>query len=278
MNETESPLEEFFQDIFEGDLEAVRRQLEADSSRAQSTCDSTSPLMQAASAMAGSPEMIELLLAHGASAGARDDQANTALHWLSDLAPNWSAEDATRCVGLLVEGGAEVDARNDQQLTALMKAAALGEEGVFAALLAAGADHDVVYPAEADPEFAQGLDLCDLCFGEPGMLRALLERGWQPETGDLAEIDERIAEQVAELRGEVSEEEYAAEEELRRGVEEEMAESEEELAEGLAEALHEGWREEYANELYRAGREIVERLKESRVLLEGWLREHSEAD
>ena len=81
-----------------------------------------------------SPEIVELLLAHGADPNFRSEWNETALMF---------ANTAAR-VKLLVAKGADVEAKDKEGRTALMKAATRGDVGVAGALVDSGANVNAV--------------------------------------------------------------------------------------------------------------------------------------
>jgi ankyrin repeat protein len=84
----------------------------------------------------GNMKAVKALLAQGADVNAKDDQGQTALHW---VAP---ARDNPEMVKVLVAKGADVNAKDNAGETALMIAASQSNPQIIAVLLADGADVD----------------------------------------------------------------------------------------------------------------------------------------
>jgi ankyrin repeat protein len=127
-----SARQEFRTAILEDQAATVRRWLEAGlDPNEQPTEACSTPL--ALAVMGGNPEVVRLLVDHGANVNApASPNGQTVLHCAAAL-----EEDAAEMVEMLLQGGADVNAADDERSTALMLAAVRGHVETVKALLAA---------------------------------------------------------------------------------------------------------------------------------------------
>jgi len=120
-----------------GDTAAVERALAGDRALARLRDEAGTPVIHHA-AEALRPELVSLLLEHGAAVDETDENGETPLHRVADLghAPAGAAGVAT----LLIDRGAQVNARNWDDVTPLHQAARRRNLPVVEVLLARGAD------------------------------------------------------------------------------------------------------------------------------------------
>jgi ankyrin repeat protein len=150
--------------IRRGDLALLESQLREGTPPNVHAADGTTPLMLAA--LYGTPEMVELLLAHGADPNAVDKRGATALVF--------AAGDA-RKVEALVACGADVKARTSSGNTPLIAAAAHTDNlAVVKLLLDKGADLQLANKNNVSPLVAA------VYAGDAPSVKFLLERGCKP--------------------------------------------------------------------------------------------------
>lgn len=124
---------------FHGDLDVVRRLLDADPKGARGHLRSRDPVGMTAlhrAVWGGHPEIVKLLLERGAEVEARDGAGQTPL----SLAARWGRADI---MDLLLKRGADPSARDDMGRTLLHYAAQYGHLEVMRVLLDRGFDPDV---------------------------------------------------------------------------------------------------------------------------------------
>ena len=124
---------------FRGNVEGVRRLLDADPKAAAEHLQSRDPVGMTALHLAvwgGHREIVRLLLERGAEVNAKDAGGETAVL----LAARWGRGDL---MDLLLEHGADASIRDDQGRTLLHKAAEYGHVEVMRALLSHGFDVNV---------------------------------------------------------------------------------------------------------------------------------------
>lgn len=172
--------------IEHGDVEAVRRALQAGAPSDAPAADGVPPAPRAASA--GELEVLHELLSCGASPNAADPTGRTALYLAAE-------GGHPKCVRLLADAGADVNAADlGSKLTPLHVAARWGETDCVRELLAAGASLSAVDAKHGrGPLHLAALGGCD------GTLRELLAAGAEIETPDKAG---RTALMLASLWGE----------------------------------------------------------------------------
>jgi uncharacterized protein len=124
--------------VYLGQRERVARALKKDPATARLLDEEGAPLIHHA-ACALAPDLVELLLAHGASVTDEGQVRLTALHRVADLrqAPQ---EPVRAMVTLLLDRGADPDARNWDQVTPLHQAVRARNLAAVEVLLARGAD------------------------------------------------------------------------------------------------------------------------------------------
>ncbi len=115
--------------IRQNDVDAVRRALS--SGRAELTVDDTGTTLLMYAALVGNPEIIRLLVDHGAQVNASNRSGATALMWAVSRAENVKA---------LLARGADANARARNGWSALIAATRYGKVDAMKILLAAGAD------------------------------------------------------------------------------------------------------------------------------------------
>jgi ankyrin repeat protein len=118
-------------DLRRGDRDAVSSYL-LTNGEPDATNNDGEPLLVIA-ARHNKPDMIDLLLRHGARVNATDRLGNTALFWAADAGH-------TPITRALIEAGAKVDSQNRQGLTPLMTAVRAGHMEIVRTLVAGGAD------------------------------------------------------------------------------------------------------------------------------------------
>jgi ankyrin repeat protein len=124
--------------VYLGDRTRVAAELERDPACARMLDEVGTPIILHA-AYALQPELVELLLAHGASVQEAAAGGQTALHLVADMrrAPQGPAR---RMATLLLDRGADPNARNWDQVTPLHQAVRARNLSVVEVLLARGAD------------------------------------------------------------------------------------------------------------------------------------------
>ena len=129
----------------------------------------TTPLMYAA--VCGTPDVIRVLIRHGASVNVANRSGATALMW--------AATSRTENVKALLALGADVNARTTNGRTALLTAARYGNANAMRALLGAGADTSA-------SETRRHLLTASFYSTNPAVRNVLREAGIVPSsTGDL---------------------------------------------------------------------------------------------
>ncbi|KAI8514592.1 Unconventional myosin-XVI [Branchiostoma belcheri] len=123
---------EFWRAVREGDVQTVRRELQAGRDVNQGSNGDDMTALHVAS-WYGQTGVVKLLIQHGADVGARDEDGETALHWAS-------RNGQTGVVKLLIQHGADVGARDKYGRTALHLASLYGQTGVAELLIQHGAD------------------------------------------------------------------------------------------------------------------------------------------
>lgn len=122
----------FFDELYDGNIEALRSMLRADAELANVPNSSgTMPLFRACSAKQA--EIVELLLSFGADPRAADDDGETALHVAA-------FDGSEPIVKLLLDAKADVGAATKEGKTVLMNAAQSGSVPTVRLLLDARAD------------------------------------------------------------------------------------------------------------------------------------------
>jgi ankyrin repeat protein len=125
--------------VYLGDRAQVAHEVERDPALARLCDEAGSPLLHHA-AYALQPELVELLIAHGASVTeTAGDRGQTALHAVADMrrAPQ---EPVRRMVTVLLDHGADPNARNWDDVTPLHQAVRARNLAAVEVLLARGAD------------------------------------------------------------------------------------------------------------------------------------------
>jgi ankyrin repeat protein len=120
------------------------------------------PLMRAS--WHGEDAVVEALLAHGAAAGAVNDEGNNAL-WFACL------HGGPATILRLIEAGTPIDHANDDDITCLMQAAASGRAEVARLLLTQGACESLSAPdgrSASDMAADRGIELLRLARRMPG--------------------------------------------------------------------------------------------------------------
>lgn len=106
-----------------GDVKAVREYLEVEPSFADSLSDNDSGNRSALSLALLYPEVVQLLLTHGADVNAVTPEGNTALHiatrLLIDFDDGAAHDGLMETLALLINSGARLDLENDAGQTAL---------------------------------------------------------------------------------------------------------------------------------------------------------------
>ncbi|KAL5234784.1 hypothetical protein ACI65C_002194 [Semiaphis heraclei] len=156
----EDPLRELFEACKSGDLNKVRRQINAETVNARDTTGRKSTPLHFAAGF-GRRDIVELLLAAGASIQAHDDGGLHPLH----NACSFGHEDV---VGLLLEAGADPNTRDNWNYTPLHEAAVKGKIEICIALLQHGAD-----PTIRNSENKSPIDLANVS-GVPGISEVLV--------------------------------------------------------------------------------------------------------
>lgn len=131
-----------------GDSERLRAMLAADPSLAKRDSELGRPLSVAA--RSGRPEIVRLLLAHGADPDHANDKGNTPL-WFAAQSPAEPAADRIAVMELLLNAGADIHRRCEDGSTALHFAAWRGPCDVVEFLLSRGARSWVVDDKEQTP-------------------------------------------------------------------------------------------------------------------------------
>jgi ankyrin repeat protein len=158
----------------------VQALLDAGAEADEETDDGLTPLMGAAGA--ADPELVELLLEHGANVHARTSSGNSVVMFVCHEPGSVGRQfdrpgRAQACIRALVDAGADVNAANDSGETALMWAAYYANAILMRTLLEAGAD-----PNGRDEDGHSALDFARRTEGLPGLADLLLEAG-AVETG-----------------------------------------------------------------------------------------------
>lgn len=249
--------------IDDGDVEAVRAQLDREPGCVHERDEGCTPLMWAVGHFERNPAIVELLLQRGAKVRSRARDGETALHWLVDVTANGTPEQVRAIAASLVEHGADLEAQDEGGRTPLMKAALLGDEWGFAALVAAGARYGVELPPDSVPEYAPSAELVSALYYSPGSLRCLLEHGWVPGAAQLAACEQAAQDMRAECERSLSAEELAEEESVRRQVERELSA----LGEEHEAALEPGWEAEFERDVKAAREGALRQVRQSLELL-----------
>jgi ankyrin repeat protein len=149
--------DELMRAIEDADTPAVRRLVAADLTLLDRTNGyGFTPLMRAAGCMSREVVVIRELLDAGAAVNRQTAEGYTALHCAIDV--NGEANLNTReVIALLVAAGADLALRQHYGWTPLLQAVVVGTLDEVDALLAAGADPNVVLPVDTLPEFNAGL-------------------------------------------------------------------------------------------------------------------------
>lgn len=168
------------------------------------------PLMQAVSGMDRTLSCVQALLDAGAEVNAATREGCTALHhavdFMGKLGP---ATEPGQFVRLLVAAGADVEARQHWGWTPLMRAVLEGSVEETQALLAVGANPNVVFPQITLPAFIRGRTLLMCAAPNQPKLKLLLSAGADVEARD--EHGQTALEYAQGLLTEATREEYAAE-------------------------------------------------------------------
>jgi ankyrin repeat protein len=186
-----------FQAIEEGDLQTIRRIVEADPGLLNNSVGQCgeSPLMRAICDMERSFEIIEFLVKSGADVNFATKDGYTPLHFNVDLnGGSGTGEMPYRVARLLKDHGADTEKRNHYGWTPLLRAALEGTEDEFRALLDIGAKYDVEYPGYSMPVFTRGKSLASVAMVYPGKIRALLAAGFKPSLSLVTEAEDNLAE------------------------------------------------------------------------------------
>ncbi|XP_078661470.1 uncharacterized protein LOC144905609 [Branchiostoma floridae x Branchiostoma belcheri] len=127
--------DEFMSAVTGGDVETVRRELQAGrdvNGRFTYWLSDGRNALHLASGN-GQTGVVKLLIQHGADVGARDWYSRTALHLASE-------DGQTGVVELLIQHGADLEARSRNGRTALHWASQHGQTGIVELLIQHGAD------------------------------------------------------------------------------------------------------------------------------------------
>ena len=139
------------------------------------------PLFWALMAEGRSPDVVRLLLDHGANAAHATDEGYTPRHYIP--ATNFLDESVKapfEIAKLLVEAGADIEATQHWGWTSLMRAVSEGTALELQALLMAGANPNVTFPAHTLPEFQRGQTALMVAGHDTVKVRLLLDHGADP--------------------------------------------------------------------------------------------------
>ncbi len=156
----------------------------------------STPLIAAAALE--SPEVVKLLLAHGADVNARDEGGTTAL--MTAVTRN-----RTETVKLLTEHGAKLNAQDGLGETALHRAAQAGNAAMLALLLELGADPGIRDASDCTPlDAAEALWKTDVVqLLRSSRARAREQAAGQP-TGTMITIQVRLPDWLLEQAGKLA--------------------------------------------------------------------------
>ncbi|MEM9344463.1 MAG: ankyrin repeat domain-containing protein [Pseudomonadota bacterium] len=168
--------------IDSGELDTIRDALtpDLDLNQPQGKYDSV-PLFWALTAEGRSPDVVRLLLDHGADAAHTTSEGYTPLHYIPDA--NFidaSVKAPYEIAKLLVDAGADIEATQHWGWTPLMRAITEGVAVELEALLLAGANPDVIFPPHTQPEFQRGMTTLMAAGQDTVKVRLLLDHGADP--------------------------------------------------------------------------------------------------
>lgn len=170
---------EFFEAIEDGDIESVRRLLDATPALLHEKNEhGLTPLMCAVSSMDRTSQLVQVLIEAGANVNAKTDEGSTALHWMVDVnGPTGSGEMPGQIARLLVDAGADIEALQHWGWTPLMQAALQGTSDELQALVDVGGDVNKSFPTDSMPECFAGCTTLAVTLGRPAKLRILIDAG-----------------------------------------------------------------------------------------------------
>lgn len=172
--------------IWDGDLDAVRKMIEADPTIPhQVDDDGMTSLMYAVSSSERTPELVKLLLDSGSDVNAMTNEGYTPLHMLVDVSgPTGTGPIPGQIARMLVDAGAATEVRQHWGWTPLMSAAVEGTFDELKALVDVGGDVNKVFPMHTLPAFLRGRTTLMATISSPEQLRVLLEAGAVPSAID----------------------------------------------------------------------------------------------
>jgi ankyrin repeat protein len=187
-----------------GDRPQVRRELGRDPGLARLRDEAGTPLVHhAAEAMA--PELLALLLEHGAEVDERDENGETPLHRVADMLTT-DPDSAAHMATLLLDRGADANARNWDDVTPLHQGVRRRNLAVVEVLLDRGADPNARDRGRGSTPLRRAVSGTGAS-GTAGttelmlpLARLLLEHGADPDARDKRGVPVHASTRAPELR------------------------------------------------------------------------------
>ena len=141
----------------------------------------SAPLHRAMMRPGRSTQVVSLLLDAGASADFATDEGYTALHFIADTNyPDDDPAEISAIITLLLANGANMEVRTHWDWTSLHRAVMEGREAELEALFQNGADPNVRFSKESQPDFSRGMTPLMIAGSEDRKVALLLRFGANP--------------------------------------------------------------------------------------------------